>query len=74
MVRPIIVISQSVVPISSLVRTLSVKRHHDYSNSYKAKLLNIIRGLVHYHCGKKHVSMEEEKVVNKELRVLHIDL
>ena len=32
------------------------------------------RGLVHYHHGRKHGSMQADMVLEKELRVLHLDL
>ena len=32
------------------------------------------RGLVHYHHGGKHGSIEADMVLEKELRVLHLDL
>ena len=31
------------------------------------------RGLVHYHHGRKHGSMQADMVLEKELRVLHLD-
>ena len=32
------------------------------------------RGLVHYHHGRKHGSVQADMVLEKELRVLHLDL
>ena len=55
-----------------------VKRHHGHDNSYKGKYLIgadlRFRGLVHYHHGGKHSSMQAHMVLEKELRVLHLDL
>ena len=31
------------------------------------------RGLVHYHCGGKHGGKQEDIVLQKELRVIHLD-
>jgi hypothetical protein len=45
-----------------------VKKHHD-----QGKHLRLIRGLVHYHHGKKHGRMQADMVLKKELRVLHLD-
>ena len=33
----------------------------------------MLRGLVHYHQGRKHADMRAETVLEKELRVLHQD-
>jgi hypothetical protein len=33
-----------------------------------------LRGLAHYHHGKKHGSMQADVVLEKDLRVLHLDL
>jgi hypothetical protein len=53
-----------------------VKRHHDPGNSYKRKHLIgaglQFRGLVHHH-GKTYGGMQAVLVLEKELRVLHID-
>ena len=55
-----------------------MKKHHDHGNSYKGKHLIgaglQFRDLVHYHHGGKHGSMQADMVLEKELRVLHIDL
>ena len=32
------------------------------------------RGLVHYHHGRKHGRIQTDMVLEKELRVLHLDL
>ena len=37
-------------------------------------LLFSLRGSVHYHHGGKHGSMQADMVLEKELRVLHLDL
>jgi hypothetical protein len=55
-----------------------VKRHYDQGNSYKRRhftgVVYSFRGLVHYHHGRKHGSMQADMVLEKELRVLHLDL
>ena len=55
-----------------------MKRHHDQENSYKKniklRLAYSLIGLVHYHRGKKHSSMQADRVLEKQLRVLHLDL
>jgi hypothetical protein len=43
-----------------------MKRHHDYSNSYKAS--------VHYQHLWKHDDTQVDLVLEKELRVQHLDL
>jgi hypothetical protein len=52
-----------------------VKRHHDHGNSYKAK--HLIRADLQaqrfYHYGGKHGSTQVDFVLEKELRVLHLD-
>ena len=54
---------------------MAVKRHHDQGNSHKDKLLAYsFRGSVYYHHGRKHGSMQADMVLEKELRVLHLDL
>ena len=60
-----------------LVRdSVAVKRHHDPNNSYKGKHLIKaglkFRGLVHYHHGRKHGSMQADTVLEKELRVFFL--
>ena len=58
--------------------SVAVKRHHEHSNFYKGK--NLIeagvqfRDLIHYHCGGKHGAMQADVVLEKEMRVLHLDL
>jgi hypothetical protein len=37
-------------------------------------LAYIIRGLVHYHQDRKHGSLQADMGLEKELRVLHLDL
>ena len=53
------------------------KKHHDQSNSYKGKHLVgaglQFRGSVHYYHGGKHGIMQADVVLEKELRVLHLD-
>ena len=57
---------------------IAVKGHHDQCNSYKGKhlirLAYSFRGSVHYHHGGKHGSIQADMMLEKELRVLHIDL
>jgi hypothetical protein len=38
------------------------------------KLAYSFRGIVYYHHGRKHGSMQADMVLEKELRVLHLDL
>jgi hypothetical protein len=38
------------------------------------RLVYIVKGLVHYHHGRKHGSMQADMVLEKELRVLCLDL
>jgi hypothetical protein len=46
-------------------------------NSYKEKQLSgaglQFRGLVHYHHGRKHGTVQADMVLEKELRVLHFE-
>ena len=57
--------------------SISLKRHRDQDNSYKGECLIRaglqFRGLVHYHHGRKHGSVQADMVLEKELRVLHLD-
>jgi hypothetical protein len=50
-----------------------VKRHCDFSNSYRGKHLTgaglQFRGLVHYHQGRKHINMQADIVLEEEQRV-----
>lgn len=48
------------------------KRHHELGNSYKGKH-SIGRGLVHYHHSKIHGNMQDDIVLEKGLRVIHLD-
>jgi hypothetical protein len=54
-----------------------VKRHHDHGTSYNGKHLIEVglhfRGLVYYCHGRKHGSLQADMVLEKELRVLHLD-
>lgn len=55
-----------------------VKRYHGHSNSYKR--IHLVRaglqftGLVHYHHGGKHGGMQAGMVLERYLRLLHLDL
>ena len=53
-----------------------MKRQHDHSNSYRGKnplgLAYSFRGLVHYHHGRKHGSIQADMVL-EEPRILHLD-
>ena len=57
-----------------------MKRHHDHGSSYKGRHLTgadlqVQRfNLVHDHHDRKHGSMPEDIVLEKQLRVLHLDL
>ena len=57
--------------------SITVKRYHDKGHSYKRKHL-IGAGLqfggsVHFHHGGKHDGMQADMVLEKELRVQHLD-
>ena len=41
--------------------------------AFKNSLAYSLRGLVHNHHGRKHSSMRADMVLEKELRVLHLD-
>ena len=50
-----------------------MKRHHDHSKSYKEKhLVGAGLQIQRYH-GGKHGSMQVDTVLERELRVLHLD-
>jgi hypothetical protein len=54
-----------------------VKRYHNHSDSYSSlinayKLADSFRGLVPYHHGRKHGSVQADMVL-EELRVPHLD-
>jgi hypothetical protein len=55
-----------------------MKRCHGHSNSYKGKHFIEaglqFRGLVHYHHGRKYGGMQAGVVLEKKLRVVHLDL
>lgn len=57
--------------------SMAVKGHHDYRNSYKRKHLTRadlqFRGIVHYFYGRKYGGMKADMVLEKMLRVLHLD-
>ena len=52
-------------------------RLHDHSNAYKGNislgLAYRFRGSVHYHHGGKHGSIQADMMLEKELRVVHLD-
>lgn len=54
-----------------------MKRDHDHGNSYEGKHLIEdglqFRGLVHYSYGGKHLGMQADMALEKELRVLHLN-
>ena len=55
-----------------------MKRHHGHGNSYKEKnlssgLASSFRGLVHYSRGRKRDGAQADMVLEKELRVQHLD-
>ena len=58
--------------------SIAVKRHHDHGKSSKGeRLIGVglhFRGLVHYQHGRKHGIRQEDKVLEKELGILHLDL
>lgn len=55
-----------------------MKRCYDYGNSYRIKCLIRtgleFRGFVHYLYCKKHNEMQADKVLERQLRVVHLDL
>ena len=55
-----------------------MKRHDDGGNSCKEQhfigVADSFRGSVHDHHGRKHDWFQEDMVLEKELRVLHLDL
>ena len=57
---------QNITRNGVLVSFSTVKRHHDHGNSCKGKHLDgsglLFRGLVHYHHGRKHGSMQADMV------------
>ena len=58
--------------------SIAVKRHHEHGNSYKGKHLIgaglQFRGLVHYHHGRKRGSVQSDMMLEKESRILRLDL
>jgi hypothetical protein len=54
-----------------------MKRYYDHGNSYKGKHLIEAgvqsRDLVHYDHGKKYGSMQADTVLERYLRVLHLN-
>ena len=57
--------------------SIGVKRHHDQANCYKENielgLAYNFRGLVHYLHGRNYGGMQAKMVLEKELKVLHLD-
>ena len=57
--------------------SIAVKRYYDHSNSYKGKYLIGVaysfRGVVHYHHGGRHGGVQAHMMLEKELRVVHLD-
>jgi hypothetical protein len=55
-----------------------MKRHHDHCKSDNGKQLIEaglqFRDLVYYHHGETHGSVQTDIVLEKELRVLHVDM
>ena len=55
---------------------MAVKGHHDHGNSYKGQHFIgaglQFRGLIHYHHGGKHGSVQAN-IVMEELRILRLD-
>ena len=66
MIRPII-IPQSLVPTSVLVRVfISVKKHHDYNNSYKVTcVVEELRRLTYSSEVQSVIIMEESMTTEK---------
>ena len=56
-----------------LVRVaIAVKRHHGHANSYKGPAYKF-KSVVHSQHDRKHGSTQADMVLEKELRVLHLD-
>jgi hypothetical protein len=56
--------------------SIAMKRHHDQSNFYKGHLIGAglqFGGAVYHHHGRKHGDVHANMVLEKELRVLHLD-
>ena len=51
--------------------SIAVKRHHNQGNSYKGQ--HLIGAGLQYHHGGKHGIVQANVVLEKELRVLHLD-
>jgi hypothetical protein len=72
-----LVIRKHFVFIVVLVRlSIAVKRRHDQGNSYKGQHLigaYSFRGSVHYHHSRKHGSLQADMLLEKKLRVLHLE-
>ena len=55
---------------------ITVKRHHGYDNSFKGKHLIRaglqFRGVVHYYHGGKQGDMQGDRVLERQLSVLHL--
>ena len=67
-----------VVVVGGVSVDISVSlRHHDQGNSYKDEYFIEaclqFRSLVHCHYGREHGSMQADMMLEKELRVLHLD-
>jgi hypothetical protein len=65
--------------LSSLLRVfMAAKRHQDPGNSYQGQHFKLVlayrsRGLVHYHRSIKHGCIQADVVLEKDLRVLHLE-
>ena len=61
-----------------LSASIAMKRYHDCGNSYKGKHFpgqaDHLRGLVHYYPNRRHGSVQVDIVLERKLRVLHLDL
>jgi hypothetical protein len=57
-----------------------VKRHYGQAISYKGKhliqtgLFSEVQSIIIYHHGRKHDRVQADMVLEKELRVLHLEL
>ena len=51
--------------------SIVVKRHH--KGNHLIELSHSFKGLVHYHHGGKHGGTQADLMLEKELRVLHLD-
>ena len=59
--------------VSTTVKRHRDHRDHSYKKTFNWGLAHDFIGLVHYHHGRKHGSMQADTVLEKELKILHLD-